>query len=514
MKFVRFVLTWVARLPARFTAILVTLLLGYLFLVSRVVGPHDVEAMAGYLLGLLRLPAVVADGALVELGTVGIVVLLLLAVGVLLSYNGAAVAYRWIRKRPSIRVVDSPEPGPGEGGRLDRFKKIGVILAGGGAKGAYQAGSLKAIHEFLEDNGALDRVKMIAGTSIGSWNAMFWLAGLVKAPAGGRSTHEMWWRSIGLERIVEFDTYWPLRRNHFLRSTPWQETFDEIFLETDEVKERLARLFSGNGSDPPVHFYLTRSNVELGHLEFATNRADLRGLTRPRLGGGDEHATEPVVKPDRYEIIDHAEPRDCLERTRRAVFASMDLPPLFPYMKIRVDRNEWFEDGGVVNNLPVHFGTQLEECDLLFVLPLNASFAEPVDHTSVTKRMFRVMDVRQGVMERTSLKMVYLYNELASLRKEVRKADAGTSSPTDALQRTALRREHERVSVFAIVPEAPLAIQTQEFWKPDAAGEAFDLMYEATKMELAENFERDTNPSWIRMTLVSPLGERTYFDDF
>jgi hypothetical protein len=39
-------------------------------------------------------------------------------------------------------------------------------------------------------------------------------------------------------------------------------------------------------------------------------------------------------------------------------------------------------------------------------------------------------------------------------------------------------------------------------------------MYEATKQELAENFERDTDPSWVRMTRVSPLGERSYVDDF
>ena len=47
-----------------------------------------------------------------------------------------------------------------------------------------------------------------------------------------------------------------------------------------------------------------------------------------------------------------------------------------------------------------------------------------------------------------------------------------------------------------------------------AAGEAFDLMREATATELRENVERDTDPTWIRTTRVSPLGERTWFDDF
>jgi hypothetical protein len=54
--------------------------------------------------------------------------------------------------------------------------RIGIVLAGGGAKGAYQAGAMKAIYEFLESHHALGNVKVISGTSIGSWNAMFWLA--------------------------------------------------------------------------------------------------------------------------------------------------------------------------------------------------------------------------------------------------------------------------------------------------------------------------------------------------
>jgi predicted acylesterase/phospholipase RssA len=61
-------------------------------------------------------------------------------------------------------------------GGLAAYHSLGIILAGGGAKGAYQAGALKAIYRFLQQHGALGKVRMIAGTSIGAWNAMFWLA--------------------------------------------------------------------------------------------------------------------------------------------------------------------------------------------------------------------------------------------------------------------------------------------------------------------------------------------------
>jgi len=45
--------------------------------------------------------------------------------------------------------------------------RIGLILSGGGAKGVYQAGAMKAIHEFLRHKNGLGNVRMIAGTSTG-----------------------------------------------------------------------------------------------------------------------------------------------------------------------------------------------------------------------------------------------------------------------------------------------------------------------------------------------------------
>jgi predicted acylesterase/phospholipase RssA len=401
---------------------------------------------------------------------------------------------------------------PGAGKALDKFQRIGLVLAGGGAKGAYQAGAMRAIYEFLEDNNALDRVTMVSGTSIGSWNAMFWLAGLVKPASGdGRSTHEEWWRAINLTRTVEFDTYWPLQRNHFVKATPWQETFEDIFMGNDAVKDRLARLFTDANA---THFYFTRSNVARGMLEFSTNYAAL--ASRKTSSG------KPLAHKGSYDVLGGDVDR-ALIGMRDAVFTSMDLPPLFPYMYREHGAGHYYEDGGVVDNLPMSFATQIEECDLVFMLPLNASFEEPVDQTSVVHRLFRVMDVRQGVLERNSMKLAYLYNELAALRAAVKPETVGAplpaavdlvAEPDASLATRALARKHDPVSVFAICPRQPLGIDTSEFWKPREAAEAFELMYAATQAQLAERFEESTDPKWLRMTLVAPEGERTFIDEF
>jgi predicted acylesterase/phospholipase RssA len=497
----------------------VLLLAAWLFLVAFLFDKFQVSEIADLVAKIIgfQLPEKQASGGfvyhriLIRVVFESVVALAMIFFAVLTSYNLAAVIYRKIRRHPPKKAYLHPpasaEPGAGE--VFKKFMKrneikdlkIGLVLAGGGAKGAYQAGAMKGIYEFLEKNNVLDKVRMISGTSIGSWNAMFWLAGLVKPPKDSKvSAHEQWWRNISADCIMEFDTYVPLKRNYFLSTSPWQETFDEIFQNEAAVSEKLKRLFAPAGNNPPLHFYLTRSNVELGNLEFATNNAALATETRLNWRSKTE---EPVIDSDQYEIIDDTA-QSPLERLKLAVFASMDLPPLFPYMKIRTDREEWFEDGGVVDNLPLRFGTEIEKCNLLFVLPLNASFAEPVNHDSVVKRLFRVMDIRQGVLEHNSIKLARLYNDKIRLKNQKREQDK-TSGNT---------KKDPLLSVFAICPKQPLAIGTAEFWKPEEAGTAFDLMYSATRTALNDRFLDLSDPNYLRMTLVGPEGETTRLDNF
>ncbi len=558
IKQLKLILYWAPRLPWRFTVSLVLLLAVCLMLVGVVISSIGLRGLAevyDVIAGLLGLPSFKANatGGILNYFIValrvffeGALSLGLLALSLLLSYNLAALIDRKFRRASKLNVHDpvAPASGPRWNTPIERFMKarkldelrIGIILAGGGAKGAYQAGALKAIHEFLEANNALDKVRMIAGTSIGSWNAMFWLAGLIKPPApNAASMHEQWWRSIHANRLVEFAFYMPMMKNHFLNTNPWQRAFENIFVQTPLVREHLDKLFfkpgsSGSG-ESPIHFYFTRSNVEQGHLEFATNNNSLPDMMRPKWGTANIDDTEPMVSGELYELITKDGDADPFQRTKLAVFASMDLPPLFPYTMIRTKKNEWFEDGGVVDNLPMRFGTEIEGCNLLFVLPLNASFAEEADQRSIAKRLFRVLDVRQGVLEQNSIKLARLYNERTRLVRELISREPNSSqvpsgsgkAPSSSPPRELPVKAHlkfvrsslpDPVSVFAICPQAPLDIGTAEFWKTEEAGKAFDLMYVATKSELEEEFLQTADPNCLRVVLVSPRGERTYNMNF
>ncbi len=505
MKSILSLYTWLRRLPWTFTVSLLVSLLAWLVIISSILHFFELRTISDAILRMLgpeflvkkELPGAI-DYILQPIPVFfeGLVTVLIFTLGVLLSYNFAGWVSRKFSRPPKVFIHDPVASTPGTGKVLEKFRqaygvndlRIAIILAGGGAKGAFQAGAVKAIYEFLEENNGLDKVKMIAGTSIGSWNSMFWMAGLIKPPAKGEmSAHERWWKEVRLDRVIAFAPYVPFTKNYFLYTTPWQQTFKAIFYDTPAVQTALReRLFQN--PQRALHFYLTRSNVESGRLEFATNNVMLAELARPKLKGG---GVVPIIPRSHYELIEDKEGNDVLERMQTAVFSSMDLPPLFPYMNID---NEWFEDGGVVDNLPVRFATAIEKCNLLFILPLNSSFESPADHKSLLKRLLRVMDVRQGVLERESMKLTYLYNNIAKLKAQPKKP--------------------ELVSVFAICPEQPLVINTSELYKTKEAGEAFDLMYRVTKNELADNFLEAANPEWLRLALVSPLGEITYREDF
>ena len=102
--------------------------------------------------------------------------------GIVAIYNlSVAINSRiaWRALKPALRPVARPYRPQGKLDNPFGKKPIGIVLAGGGAKGAFQAGAMKAIYRYLAERNALDNVKVIACTSVGSWNALFWLAGLI-----------------------------------------------------------------------------------------------------------------------------------------------------------------------------------------------------------------------------------------------------------------------------------------------------------------------------------------------
>ena len=56
---------------------------------------------------------------------------------------------------------------------MNKRQKIGLVLGGGGGKGAYQIGVWKALKEYKIDK----YINYLSGTSIGSLNSLLFLTG-------------------------------------------------------------------------------------------------------------------------------------------------------------------------------------------------------------------------------------------------------------------------------------------------------------------------------------------------
>jgi hypothetical protein len=117
---------------------------------------------------------------------------------------------------------------------------------------------------------------------------------------------------------------------------------------------------------------------------------------------------------------------------------------------------------------------------------------------SIIRRLARIMDVRQGALERNSLKGIYLYNELAALRDYVKtlknNADKTEGPQSETLKR-ALKRPHKELRILAVCPQRVFVedtIDTQEFWKRKKATDVFDIMEEATTELL---YSKDFDPT-------------------
>jgi hypothetical protein len=124
--------------------------------------------------------------------------------------------------------------------------------------------------------------------------------------------------------------------------------------------------------------------------------------------------------------------------------------------------------------------------------------------------------VRQGVLERSEFKMLYLYNELAALRDYV---EASTSAAVEqtgpAPLATALQRRHAVIGVFAVCPLKSFVratIDARELWKHKQAAIAFEVMRDATA-RLLPGFQFKPQDK-VRVALIDRDGHVTWDENF
>lgn len=251
---------------------------------------------------------------------------------------------------PTDDALDQPAPAAGR-------PRCAVILPGGGARGAYQVGVLKAIAE-ITDRGS-NPFPVICGTS----------AGAINAAVLASHAHEF---SIGVERLEQFWSQLFCARVY--RTDPWTILKSglhwALYLASGgRVLQQPASLLDNE----PLREFLGRTLQLQGTAE-AIRRGALRGVSVTASGYSSAAAISFFQAAPEVSPWSRARRRgEAAQIEVTHLLASAALPLLFPAERIG---NEWFGDGGMRMLAPlapaIHMGA-----DRLLVISTRDEHPDP-----------------------------------------------------------------------------------------------------------------------------------------
>ena len=250
---------------------------------------------------------------------------------------------------------------------MARPTKVGLVLAGGGARGAYEVGVLSVLLPALEQRG--ERPTVVVGASVGAINAVY-LAGTagVGAADAMKGARELW-RGIELHEVIR-----PMVGS--------QAVLSGLRYLGESLNVPGVRLFSL--LDPaPLADKLDRSiswddihrNADNGKLDavgvVATSAATSRSVVF--MEGA------PLPESDRSRGIDYVRTRLRPDHVR----ASAAIPVVFPAVEIDepAEARGWYFDGGTRLNTPIKPAIKLD-VDRVVVIGLSSVADGPPRETA------------------------------------------------------------------------------------------------------------------------------------
>ena len=216
-----------------------------------------------------------------------------------------------------------------------------LILPGGGARGAYQVGVLKAICELQGCSKNLFPV--ICGTSAGAINAAVIASHAHDMQTGIRNL-EMFWRSMQCDRVYRTDALTVLKSG--LR-------FAVTLLSAGLIAGHPKSLLDNE----PLRQFLSRE-LRLEGIETAIKQKALQGVSVTASGYISAGATSYYQAADDVQPWDRPRRKGVATRLQlNHLMASSALPFIFPAERIG---NEYFGDGGMRLTAPlspaIHLG--------------------------------------------------------------------------------------------------------------------------------------------------------------
>lgn len=207
--------------------------------------------------------------------------------------------------------------------------KIALVLAGGGARGAYQIGAWKAFRE-----SGLDKlISGISGTSIGAVNALlFTLEEYEMAESLWLQLSNSNYRKINRKRIESLTGKYSKSLQKLGLLSAFRIVAEDVFISQLELEQALAHVISTKASAIHQKFHVFSSATWLPSI----------------TGRGSSLLETPYI--DVPEIRYFAWDSLCASDIIKAVLASAAIPiwydPVFFH-------GEYYYDGGLMDNVPI-----------------------------------------------------------------------------------------------------------------------------------------------------------------
>jgi len=239
--------------------------------------------------------------------------------------------------------------------------RLGLVLSGGGAKGAYQLGVWKAMEEF-----DLSRmVRAVSGSSVGSLN------GFMFCYSDYESAEYMWMHQVGKDKFFRSKAELPLDSEYFRPNNTfmgWMPLFAPMSDASIGVASSLmGTLYRRNKS---LGLFSNQGIDEL--ITLASSYITYDRQSNPSLYVCAYEFMEQRAKYFRVNAIDD------LFHCKNALLASSAIPLVFPPVKLE---GMHYYDGGCVDNIPVR---PLQDYDLDLIIVVNIEgTATPYDLMSM-----------------------------------------------------------------------------------------------------------------------------------
>jgi NTE family protein len=312
--------------------------------------------------------------------------------------------------------------------------RTGLVLPGGGARAAYQAGVLKAVAEIVPP-GSPNPFPVISGTSAGAINAALLASNALRFQEGVRRLTGVW-ESLHVSRVFRSDPLTIVRHGlHWL----------------------LALIYGGLGAGNPRSLLdnkplrsLLEQHIRFAHIQQAIDAGALDALAVTASGYTSARSVCFYQGHDRIMEWTRTR-RDGVRTDIRLdhVMASVALPMIFPAIKLG---REYFGDGSMRQAAPlsaaIHTGAQR-----LFVIAVRNEAANPLPLEDVPVRYPSFGEIGGYMLD--TLFMDSLYVDLERLQRINRTyghfpdGDRGPGTPNLRVVETLLVAPSEDIRAIA-----------------------------------------------------------------